>query len=109
MPKPGDLITTGSLVSSETRRAAVWIRWGPMTGQFDPEDARAFAWTLLRTAANAEADAMFYSALRERTGVPESIALSALAQLRAHRAGLEQLAGLRRLPESDEIPEPDGR
>ena len=105
-PKENDKIWTHSIVSSRTRRGIVIIEWGDKAGQFDPEDARAFAHTILREADNAETDAFLFNHLQE-VGVAEHVVVGFVAEYRKHRARLEQLSGLRKT--TDEIPPSEAR
>ncbi len=109
MTPAGDpaIITTRSIVSHRTRRGVVIVEWGSMSGQFDPEDARAFAHTLLREADNAETDSFLFDWVKNFAN--EQAATGMVVEYRAHRARLEQLAGLRKLETGSEIPPEDRR
>lgn len=96
------IITTKSIVSNRTHRGIVVIEWGPMAGQFDPEDARQFAHTILRECDNAEADSFLFNFAK--TTMDEHAAIVLVSEYRLHRARLEQRAGLRRAGTGDEIP-----
>jgi hypothetical protein len=99
-------ITTRSIVSHRTGRGVVVIEWNREGGQFDPEDARQFAHTLLRECDNAETDAFLYSHFKDFLNDSQLAVL--ISEYRRHRAELEQRAGLRKLGR-DEIPEEDRR
>jgi hypothetical protein len=103
------VISTSSIVSHRTGRGVVVIGWGQMVGQFDPEDARRFAHTLLREADNAETDAFLYSHFKCGLGLTNKQLAVLLTEFRVQRAKLEQLAGLRSKERGDEIPEDDRR
>jgi hypothetical protein len=105
-PDPA-MIHSHSIVSHRTGRGVVVIEWGDMGGQFDPEDARTFAHTLLREADNAETDAFVYSEFNKFLNPNQLGAL--ITEFRTARARREQLAGLRRKDRGDEIPEDDKR
>ncbi len=98
-------IWTRSIVSHRTRRGIVVIDWGDQHGQFDPEDARVFAHTILRECDNAETDAFLYSHFKEFLNDQQLAVL--ITEYRKNRARLEQAAGLRKTP--DELPEEDAR
>lgn len=103
-----DIIHTHSIVSHRTKRGVVVVEWGSMAGQFDPEDARVFAHTLLREADNAETDAFLYETLADKIKAPPHVIGGFLEEFRKDRARREQLAGLR-AKGKDEIPEDDRR
>lgn len=105
-PKDPAIIHTHSIVSHRNGQGVVVIEWGDMGGQFDPEDARVFAHTLLRECDNAETDAFVYSEFQKFLK-PEQLAVL-ITEFRKERAKREQLAGLRRKG-VDEIPEDDRR
>jgi len=104
-PDPA-VINTHSIVSHRTGRGVVVFEWNNETGQFDPEDARVFAHTILRECDNAETDAFIYSHFKEFLNPHQLAAL--ITSVREERAKREQLAGLRRKG-LDEIPEDDRR
>lgn len=101
------MIHSHSIVSHRTGRGIVVIEWGGEGGQFDPEDARKFAHTLLREADNAETDAFVYSEFKKFLDPHQLAAL--ITNFRTERARLEMAAGLRRKDQGDEIPEDDRR
>jgi hypothetical protein len=103
------IIHTHSIVSHRTARGIVVIEWGDMGGQFDPEDARVFAHTLLREADNAETDATLYSFLKNKLQAEPHVIGGVMTDFRTERARREQAAGLRRAADGDEIPEDDRR
>lgn len=105
-PDPA-VIHTHSIVSHRAGRGIVVIEWGEQGGQFDPEDARVFAHTLLREADNAETDAFVYSEFQKFLN-PSQLGVLITA-FREERARREQAAGLRKKSEGDEIPEDDRR
>jgi hypothetical protein len=102
------VIHTHSIISHRTARGVVVIEWGDMGGQFDPEDARVFAHTLLREADNAETDAFLYDTLKNKVQAPPNVIGGFLTEFRADRARREMAAGLRK-KDRDEIPEDDRR
>lgn len=108
-PDPA-MLHTHSIVSHRTGRGVVVIEWNNEVGQFDPEDARTFAHTLLREADNAETDAFVYQFLKDKIGLEHNPAAlgAVITELRTERARNEQRAGLRRRG-IDEIPEDDRR
>jgi hypothetical protein len=106
-PKDPNRIWSNSIVSHRTGRGVVSIHWGEMAGQFDPEDVRVFAHTLLREADNAETDAFVYSEFQKFLNPPQLAVL--ITEFRKARARREQLAGLRSKREGDEVPEDDIR
>ncbi len=112
IPRPreqsGEMIHTHSIVSHRTKRGVVVIEWGAMAGQFDPEDARVFAHTLMREADNAETDAFLYEILADKINAPPWVIGGFLTEFRADRARREQRAGLRRKG-MDEISEDERR
>jgi hypothetical protein len=101
------MLHTHSIVSARTKRGVVVIEWNNETGQFDPEDARVFAHTLLREADNAETDAFVFSEFQKFLE-PEQLGVL-ITHFREERARREQAAGLRRKSEGNEIPEDDRR
>lgn len=103
------IITTKSIVSHRTKRGVVVLEWGDMAGQFDPEDARQFAHTILRECDNAETDSFMYEFLVRTVAVDHHAALTMLVEYRAHRARLEQRAGLRRAETGSEVPPEEAR
>jgi hypothetical protein len=103
------IIETHSIVSHRTARGVVVIEWGDMGGQFDPEDARAFAHRLLREADNAETDAFVYDVLKNKVKADPHVIGGFLTEFRTDRARREMAAGFRRASEGDEIPEDDRR
>jgi hypothetical protein len=102
------VIHTHSIVSHRTGRGIVVIEWGEMGGQFDPEDARVFAHTILRECDNAETDAFVYSFMKDKVNADPHVIAGFITDLRSERAKREQLAGLRKKG-IDEIPEDDRR
>jgi hypothetical protein len=104
-----DVIHTHSIVSHRTGRGVVVVEWGEMGAQFDPEDARVFAHTLMREADNAETDAFVYSILKDKVGAEPHVIGGFISEFRAERARREMAAGLRRKADGDEIPEDDRR
>jgi hypothetical protein len=102
-----DVIHTHSIVSHRTGRGRVVVEWGEMVAQFDPEDARVFAHTLMREADNAETDAFVFSEFQKFLAPAQMGVL--ITSLREERARREQAAGLRRKADGDEIPEDDRR
>ena len=105
-PEPG-MMRTASIVSHRTGRGVVVIEWGGEKGQFDPEDARVFAHTLLREADNAETDAFVYSEFQKFLDPAQLGVL--ITNFRTERARREMLAGLRSKAAGDDIPEDDIR
>jgi hypothetical protein len=101
------VIHTHSIVSHGTGRGVVVIEWNRESGQFDPEDARQFAHTLLRECDNAETDAFLFSHFKSAVGLEDAQLAMLITEYRKHRANLERLAGLRK--STDEIPEDDRR
>ena len=100
---------TRSIVSHRTGRGVVVLEWNGQQGQFDPEDVRTFAHTLLREADNAETDAFLVTSFFKDKVQADTHALAGLiSDFRNYRAKLEQLAGLRK-PGRDDIPEDDAR
>lgn len=106
-PKDPSTIVTRSLVSAKTHRGIVVIEWGDKQGQLDPEDARRFAYTILREADNAETDSFMYKHFVEQLKVEPQAVWVLMTEYRKHRARLEQLAGVRTT--GDEIPKEDAR
>jgi hypothetical protein len=106
-PKDPGKVWSNSIVSHRTGRGAVVLHWGEQAGQFDPEDVRVFAHTLLREADNAETDAFVYSEFKKFLDPPQLAVL--ITNFRTERARREQLAGLRKKSEGDEVPEDDIR
>lgn len=106
-PPPEGIMRTQSIVSHRTGRGVVVIEWGAEKGQFDPEDARVFAHTLLREADNAETDAFVYQFLKDKLQAEPHIIGGFISDFRTERARREQLAGLRR--KGDDLPEDDIR
>jgi hypothetical protein len=102
------VIHTHSIVSHRTGRGIVVIEWGEMGGQFDPEDARVFAHTILRECDNAETDAFIYGFMKDNLEASPQALGAVITELRTERAKREQLAGLRKKG-IDEIPEDDRR
>jgi hypothetical protein len=100
------LIETHSIVSHRTGRGIVVIGWNNEEGQFDPEDARAFAHRILREADIAETDAFLYNHFKQ-FGFKDGQLAVLITEFRKHRAHLEQRAGLR--PTGQPIPEEDRR
>ena len=100
------VIHTHSIVSHRTGRGVVVIEWNRESGQFDPEDARKFAMTILRECDNAETDAFIYSHFKG-VGLEGALLGSLITEYRKYRANLERLAGVR--SPKDEIPEDDRR
>ena len=88
-------IHTHSIVSHRTGRGVVVIQWNEEAAQFDPEDARVFAQTILRECDNAETDAFLYSYFKVQAGLTAKQLAHLIVDYRAHRAKLEQAAGLR--------------
>lgn len=107
LPRDPEKILTRSIVSHRTGRGVVVIDWGDQHGQFDPEDARVFAHTILRECDNAETDAFVYQHFGKVAGLDGRQLAVLITELRKDRARREQLAGLRRT--GDEIPEDDAR
>ena len=105
-PDPA-VIHAHSIVSHRTGRGIVVVEWGGMGGQFDPEDARVFAHTLLRMADNAETDAFVYAEFQKFLD-PNQLGVFITA-FREERAKREMAAGLRKKSEGDEVPEDDRR
>ncbi len=105
LPRDPAHIWTRSIVSHRTGRGVVVVNWGDQSGQFDPEDARVFAHTILRECDNAETDAFLYNHFKEFLNGNQLAVL--LTEYRKHRARLEQAAGLRKT--GDEIPDEDAR
>jgi hypothetical protein len=105
-PDPG-MIHTHSIVSHRTGRWVIVVQWNGEEGQFDPEDARKFAHTILRECDNAETDAFLYSFFKRNEGLTDRQLAEMITAFRTHRAHLEQLAGLR--PTGQPVPEDDGR
>lgn len=103
------MLWTHSIVSHRTGRGIVVIEWGELGGQFDPEDARVFAHTLLREADNAETDAFIYDMLKNKIQAEPHVIGGVLEDFRAERARREMAAGLRKKSEGDEVPEDDRR
>lgn len=103
------MIHTHSIVSHRTKRGIVVIEWGDMAGQFDPEDARVFAHTLLREADNAETDAYMYEFLVDKIKADPHVIGAVVSDFRAERARREMAAGLRKKSEGDEVPEDERR
>jgi hypothetical protein len=101
------VIETRSIVSHRTGRGVVIVEWNNEAGEFDPEDARAFAHCILREADIAETDAFLYSHFKEFGAFNNQQLAFLITGFRKHRARLEQLAGLR--PTGQEIPEEDRR
>jgi len=95
-----DTIWTRSIVSAGSLRGTVEIQWGALCAQFDPEDARQLAHTLLREADNAETDSFLFDFFKKESN-PE-LAQLLTVRYREHRGKLEQLAGVRKA--GDEIP-----
>lgn len=106
--KRDDILHTHSIVSSRTKRGVVVVEWGDMAGQFDPEDARVFAHTLLREADNAETDAFLFEIMTDKVKAPPHVVGGFLEEFRRDRAQREQRAGLRKKG-VDEIPEDERR
>lgn len=107
-PDPA-VIHTHSIISHRTGRGIVVIEWGEMQGQFDPEDARVFAHTLLREADNAETDAFVYHIMKDKVQAEPHVIGGFISEFREERARREMAAGLRRKSEGDEVPEDDRR
>lgn len=107
-PSDESIIKTHSIVSNRTHKGIVVIAWGKIAGQFDPEDARQFAYAILRECDNAETDAFLFSFIKKEM-VSEQAAWVMMTEYRKHRARLEQLAGLRRKDTGSEIPPEDAR
>lgn len=103
-PDPG-MIHTHSIVSHRTGRGIVVVEWNGQAGQFDAEDARVFAHTILRECDNAETDAFLYSHFKDYLDDQQLAVL--IVEFRKHRARLEQRAGLR--PTGQPVPEDDAR
>lgn len=106
VPKDPGLIHTRSIVSHRTGRGAVVIEWNDEAGQFDPEDARRFALTILRECDNAETDAFLYSFMKDKVQAEPWVLAGIITDYRKYRAQLEQLAGLR---PGQPVPEDDAR
>ncbi|HTA46361.1 MAG TPA: hypothetical protein VK789_28155 [Bryobacteraceae bacterium] len=106
-PKDPRDIWTHSIVSHRTGRGFVVVEWNNEVGQFDPEDARHFAHTLMREADNAETDAWVYSLLKDKLKLDDHMMAAIITDFRTDRARLEQLAGLRTT--KDDLPEEDRR
>lgn len=66
-------------------RPSVQLRWGPMTGQLTPEEAREHARRIFETAEAAVHDAAMYRWLLEKAEVPREHAMEALFELRRFR------------------------
>jgi hypothetical protein len=107
-PDPA-VIQVHSIVSHRTSRGIVVVEWGEMAGQFDPEDARVFAHSLLREADNAETDAFIYHMMKNKVQAAPHVIGGLISEFREERARREQLAGLRKKSEGDEIPEDERR
>lgn len=106
--KDPSVLHTHSIVSARTKRGIVVIEWGEMGGQFDPEDARVFAHTLLREADNAETDAFLFEIMTDKVKAPPHVVGGFLEEFRKDRARREMAAGLRKKG-IDEIPEDERR
>jgi hypothetical protein len=100
------MIHTRSIVSHRTGRGVVVVEWNGQGGQFDPEDARVFAQTILRECDNAETDAFLYSHFKE-FGFNDGQLAVLITEFRKYRARLEQRAGLR--PTGQPVPADDAR
>lgn len=105
-PDPG-MIHTHSIVSHRTGRGIVVVEWNGQAGQFDPEDARVFAHTILRECDNAETDAFLLQFLQQKIGLDLPAVFGVLVEFRRERARREQLAGLR--PTGQPVPDDDAR
>lgn len=68
MPKEPSHLTCESGVNQEGV-PFVHIHWGPMRGQFTPEQARQFALTVLEAAEGAAYDSLFF--LWMKAAMPE--------------------------------------
>lgn len=94
-PSEGKAIQTNSIISDRTKRGMVNVFWDEKKAQFDPEDARRFAHTLMREADNAETDAQLFGLFTQKLNLTDAHAYRILYEFRLARARREQNAGLR--------------
>jgi hypothetical protein len=106
-PRDPNIIHTHSILSHRNTRGYVVVTWNGETAQFDPEDARAFAHTILRECDNAETDAFLYGFLKVNVEADARMLAILITEYRKYRAKLEQNAGLR--PTGQPVPEEDRR
>jgi len=79
------MIHIESLVSAQTGKPVVSVRWGPMDGKLTPAEARAHAQTIMEVAFAAELDAFIVAFFHEKMDLPLERAVMVLRDFREWR------------------------